>query len=30
MRAPKIEMPADLKNVRRWHAEVTARPSFSA
>jgi glutathione S-transferase len=30
MRAPKIEMPADMKNVLRWHAEVTARPSFSA
>jgi glutathione S-transferase len=30
MRAPKIAMPADLKNVHRWHAEVTARPSFSA
>jgi len=30
MRAPKIELPADLKNVRRWHAEVTARPSASA
>jgi glutathione S-transferase len=30
MRAPKIEMPSDLKNVNRWHAEVTARPSFSA
>ena len=30
MRAPKIEMPADMKNIHRWHAEVTARPSFSA
>jgi glutathione S-transferase len=29
MRAPKIEMPADMKNIHRWHAEVTARPSFS-
>jgi glutathione S-transferase len=30
MRAPKIALPADLKNVRRWHADVVARPSFSA
>jgi glutathione S-transferase len=30
MRAPRIELPADLKNVRRWHAAVGARPSFSA
>jgi glutathione S-transferase len=27
MRAPKIELPADMKNVHRWHAEVSARPS---
>jgi glutathione S-transferase len=30
MKAPKIELPADMKNVRRWHAEVAARPSASA
>ena len=29
MRAPKIEVPADMKNVHRWHVEVTARPSFT-
>jgi glutathione S-transferase len=30
MRAPKIELPADMKNVSRWHAEVSARPSAKA
>jgi glutathione S-transferase len=30
MRAPKIELPPDMKNVRRWHAEVSARPSAQA
>ncbi len=30
MRAPKIEVPADMKNVLRWHAEVSARPSAKA
>jgi glutathione S-transferase len=30
MRAPKIEMPADMKNIARWHAEVSARPSAMA
>jgi glutathione S-transferase len=30
MRAPKIEMPADMKNIARWHAEVSARPSAKA
>jgi glutathione S-transferase len=30
MKAPKIELPGDMQNVRRWHAEVSARPSFSA
>jgi glutathione S-transferase len=30
MRAPKIELPADMKNVHRWHAEVSARPSAKA
>jgi glutathione S-transferase len=30
MRAPKIEMPVDMKNVKRWHDEVSARPSTKA
>jgi len=30
MRAPKIELPADMKNIARWHAEVSARPSAKA
>jgi glutathione S-transferase len=30
MRAPKIEMPEDMSNVRRWHAEISARPSAKA
>ena len=30
MRAPKIELPADMKNVTRWHADVSARPSAKA
>jgi glutathione S-transferase len=30
MRAPKIELPADMKNIIRWHAEVSARPSAKA
>jgi glutathione S-transferase len=30
MRAPKIELPADMKNVHRWHAEISARPSAKA
>jgi glutathione S-transferase len=30
LRAPKIELPADLTNVRRWHGEISARPSFSS
>ena len=30
MRAPKIELPADMKNVVRWHGEVSARPSAKA
>jgi glutathione S-transferase len=29
MKPAKIEMP-DLKNVKRWHAEVSARPSAKA
>ena len=30
MRAPKIDLPADMKNIARWHAEVSARPSAKA
>ena len=30
MKPSKIAMPAELANVRRWHAEVSARPSASA
>ncbi len=30
MRAPKIELPVDMKNIHRWHAEVAARPSAKA
>jgi glutathione S-transferase len=30
MRAPKIELPADMKNIARWHAEVSVRPSAKA
>jgi glutathione S-transferase len=30
MRPAKLEMPADLVNVQRWHAEVSARPSAAA
>jgi glutathione S-transferase len=30
MKPAKIELPADLANVRRWHAEVSARPSAKA
>ena len=30
MRAPKIELPADMKNITRWHADVSARPSAKA
>lgn len=30
MRAPKLEVPAAMTNVRRWHAEVSARPSARA
>ena len=30
MRAPKIELPGDMKNVTRWHADVSARPSAKA
>jgi glutathione S-transferase len=30
MRLPKIELPPDMTNVRRWHAEMAARPSAKA
>jgi glutathione S-transferase len=30
MKPAKIEMPPTLKNVQRWHASVSARPSASA
>lgn len=30
MRPARIERPASLKNVARWHAEVAARPSAKA
>jgi glutathione S-transferase len=30
MRPARIEMPAELVNLRRWHAQVSARPSAKA
>ena len=30
MKLAKIELPADLSHVRRWHAELAARPSARA
>ena len=30
MRVSKLTMPDDLANVKRWHAEVSARPSAKA
>ncbi len=30
MKPAKLDVPAELKNVRRWHAEMSARPSASA
>ena len=30
MRLPKIQVPEDCVNVKRWHAEVSARPSAGA
>ncbi len=30
MRFPKLQVPDDCSNVRRWHAEVAARPSAGA
>ena len=30
LKPAKIELPAELTNVKRWHAEVSARPSAKA
>lgn len=30
MRAARIQRPAELKNLERWHAEISARPSAKA
>lgn len=30
MRAARIQRPAELKNLERWHAEMSARPSAKA
>ncbi len=30
MKPAKLEVPEELKNLRRWHAEVSARPSARA
>jgi glutathione S-transferase len=30
MRAAKLEVPEEFKNVRRWHSEIAARPSAQA
>lgn len=30
MRPARVQLPADLKNVARWHGEVSARPSAKA
>jgi glutathione S-transferase len=30
LKPAKIELPAELTNVKRWHAEVGARPSAKA
>jgi glutathione S-transferase len=30
MKPAKLAVPEELKNVRRWHAEISARPSASA
>lgn len=30
MRLPKLQIPEDCRHVRRWHAEVSARPSAGA
>jgi glutathione S-transferase len=30
MKLAKIELPAEMKNVQRWHASIAARPSAAA
>jgi glutathione S-transferase len=30
MKVPKLEVPEELANVRRWHAQLAARPSAKA
>jgi glutathione S-transferase len=30
MKPARLEVPADLENVKRWFAEVSARPSAKA
>ncbi len=30
MKPAKLTVPAELKNIARWHAEVSARPSAKA
>jgi hypothetical protein len=30
MRAARIQRPAELENLARWHNEVSARPSAKA
>ena len=30
MKPAKLAVPDELKNVRRWHADVSARPSARA
>ncbi len=30
MKVPKLELPADMKNVHRWHKEISSRPSAVA
>ena len=30
MKAPKLEVPQEFANVRRWHAQLAARPSAKA
>jgi glutathione S-transferase len=30
MRVSKLKVPDELANVKRWHAEVSARPSAAA
>jgi hypothetical protein len=30
MKPAKLAMPDEMKHVKRWHADVTARPSAAA